>query len=310
MATRPVLGGPDAGAAALPGAAARGEGRGRRSEWRAGLRVLRRNRLALGAIIFLVAIHLVALFAPLIAPADPELIATFRRFRTPSAENWLGTDENGRDVLSRLIYGSRVSLIVGSLSVALSVTLGTLLGAIAGYRGGVLDSLLMRFTDGMLTIPTFFLVLITVAVFGTSVRNIILVIALTSWMVIARVVRGDVLRTVQADYVLAARALGVPPARLLLRHVLPAAVPSIIVSTTLGVANAILTESALSYLGLGVQPPLPTWGNMLSGAQNYLFRRPDLAIYPGVLIFITVLAYNFFGDGLHDAFDPRYRHKG
>ena len=268
------------------------------------------NRIAFASTLFLLGMAAVALFAPLIAPADPELIATFRRFRTPSAENWLGTDENGRDVLSRLIYGARVSLIVGSLSVALSVTLGTLLGAIAGYRGGVLDSLLMRFTDGMLTIPTFFLVLITVAVFGTSVRNIILVIALTSWMVIARVVRGDVLRTVQADYVLAARALGVPPARLLLRHVLPAAVPSIIVSTTLGVANAILTESALSYLGLGVQPPLPTWGNMLSGAQNYLFRRPDLAIYPGVLIFVTVLAYNFFGDGLHDAFDPRYRHRG
>jgi peptide/nickel transport system permease protein len=127
--------------------------------------------------------------------------------------------------------------------------------------------------------------------------------------VIARVVRGDVLRTVNQDYVLAARALGVPPWRLVLRHVLPAAVPSIIVSTTLGVANAILTESALSYLGLGVQPPTSTWGNMLSGAQNYLFRRPELAIYPGVLIFLTVLAYNFFGDGLHDAMDPRYRHK-
>ena len=134
-------------------------------------------------------------------------------------------------------------------------------------------------------------------------------IALTSWMVVARVVRGEVLRASTTDYVLAARAVGVSPARLIWRHVLPSAIPSIIVTATLGVANAILTESALSYLGVGVQPPASTWGNMLSNAQNYLFRRPDLAIYPGVLIFLTVLAYNFFGDGLHDALDPRYRHK-
>ncbi len=282
----------------------------RRSEWRAGLRVLLRNRVALVSVIFLVLIHLVAVAAPLVAPADPDFIQIGKRFQRPNAEFLLGSDENGRDVLTRLIYGSRVSLLVGSLSVLLSVTIGTLAGAVAGYRGGVIDSLIMRFTDGMLTIPTFFLVLIIVTVFGSSLRNIILVIALTSWMVIARVVRGDVLRTVSQDYITAARALGVPPARLVLRHVLPGAVPSIIVSTTLGVANAILTESALSYLGLGVQPPTSTWGNMLSGAQNYLFRRPELAIYPGVLIFLTVLAYNFFGDGLHDAMDPRYRHKG
>ncbi len=281
----------------------------RRSEWRAGLRVLVRNRVALASIVFLALIHIVAIAAPLIAPADPDFIQIGKRFQRPNAEFLLGSDENGRDVLTRLIYGSRVSLLVGSLSVLLSVTIGTVVGAVAGYRGGLVDSLIMRFTDGMLTIPTFFLVLIIVTVFGSSLRNIILVIALTSWMVIARVVRGDVLRTVNQDYILAARALGVPPARLVLRHVLPGAVPSIIVSTTLGVANAILTESALSYLGLGVQSPTSTWGNMLSGAQNYLFRRPELAIYPGLLIFLTVLAYNFFGDGLHDAMDPRYRHR-
>lgn len=281
----------------------------RRSEWRAGLRVLVRNKVALVSILFLVIIHVVALAAPIVAPTDPDFIQIGKRFQRPNAEFLLGSDENGRDVLTRLIYGSRVSLMVGSLSVLLSVTIGTLAGAVAGYRGGIVDSLIMRFTDGMLTIPTFFLVLIIVTVFGSSLRNVILVIALTSWMVIARVVRGDVLRTVSQDYILAARALGVPPARLVLRHVLPGAVPSIIVSTTLGVANAILTESALSYLGLGVQPPTSTWGNMLSGAQNYLFRRPELAVYPGVLIFLTVLAYNFFGDGLHDAMDPRYRHK-
>jgi len=281
-----------------------------RNEWRDGLRVIVRNRVAFAALLFLVGIHLLAIAAPVIAPRDPEQITISKRFQRPGDGYALGTDENGRDVLSRLIYGARISLLVGSLSVIISVVIGTLAGAVAGYRGGVVDSLIMRFTDEMLAIPTFFLVLITVTVFGSSVRNLILVIAFTSWMVIARVVRSEVLRAAQMDYVLAARSLGVPPMRVLLRHLLPSAVPSIIVSTSLGVANAILTESALSYLGVGVQPPTSTWGNMLSNAQNYLFRRPELAIYPGVLIFVTVLAYNFFGDGLHDAFDPRYRHRG
>lgn len=286
------------------------EGRQARSEWRDGLRVIVRNRLALAALLFLIAIHLMALAAPVLAPQDPERIVIRDKLQRPSTQHLLGTDENGRDVLSRLIFGARVSLVVGSLSMILSVVLGTLAGAIAGYQGGFLDSLIMRLTDGMLAIPTFFLTLIFVAVFGTSIRNIILVIALTSWMVVARVVRGEVLRTKQMDFTLAARALGVPSARILFRHIIPCATPSIIVSATLGVANAILTESALSYLGLGVQPPTPTWGNMLGSAQGYLFNRPELAIYPGVLIFVIVLAYNFFGDGLHDAFDPRYRHRG
>lgn len=280
-----------------------------RSEWRAALRVILRSRLALAALVFLIGIQLLALFAPQVAPADPTRITTFRKFELPSGENLLGRDELGRDVLSRLIYGSRISLVVGSLSVVISVVIGILVGGVAGYRGGIVDSLLMRFTDGMLTIPTFFLALITVTVFGSSIQNVILAIALTSWMVIARVVRGEVLRAQGFDFVLAARSVGASPARVFARHILPTALPSIIVSTTLGVANAILTESALSYLGVGVQPPASTWGNMLSGAQNYLFNRPDLAVYPGVLIFLTVLAYNFFGDGLHDALDPRYRHK-
>ena len=280
-----------------------------RSEWRAALRVVVRHRLALAGLLFLVAIHLVAVFAPALAPADPETITLVRKFERPSGAHLLGTDELGRDVLSRLIFGAQVSLLVGTLSGLISVLVGTLAGAVAGFRGGFVDSLIMRLTDGMLTIPTFFLVLITVAVFGSSLRDIILVIALTSWMVVARVVRSEVLRAKGMDYVTAARTLGVAPARLLFRHVLPSAMPSIIVSTTLGVANAILTESALSYLGLGVQPPTPTWGNMLGNAQSYIFNRPELAVYPGILIFLTVLAYNFFGDGLHDALDPRYRHR-
>ncbi|MDQ6602565.1 MAG: ABC transporter permease, partial [Chloroflexota bacterium] len=191
-----------------------------RNEWRDGLRVIVRNRVAFAALLFLVGIHLLAIAAPLIAPRDPEQITISKRFQRPGDGYALGTDENGRDVLSRLIYGARISLLVGSLSVVISVVIGTLAGAVAGYRGGVVDSLIMRFTDGMLAIPTFFLVLITVTVFGSSVRNLILVIAFTSWMVIARVVRSEVLRAAQMDYVLAARSLGVPPMRVLLRHLL------------------------------------------------------------------------------------------
>ncbi len=281
-----------------------------RSEWRAALRVIAHNRLALAAVLFLAAIHLIALAAPALAPANPEAISLVDKFARPGGAHLLGADELGRDVLTRLIYGARASLLVGTLSGLISVLVGTLAGAIAGFRGGFVESLIMRLTDGMLAIPTFFLVLITVSVFGSSLRDIILVIAFTSWMVVARVVRSEVLRAKQMDYVTAARTTGVAPVRLLFRHILPSAMPSIIVSTTLGVANAILTESALSYLGLGVQPPTPTWGNMLGNAQSYIFNRPELAVYPGVLIFLTVLAYNFFGDGLHDALDPRYRHRG
>jgi len=268
-------------AAAVATVPIRIEGRQVRSEWRDGLRVIVRNRLALAALLFLVAIHLMALAAPLLAPQDPEKIVIRDKLQRPSIHHLLGTDENGRDVLSRLIYGARVSLIVGSLSMILSVVLGTLAGAVAGYQGGILDSVIMRLTDGMLAIPTFFLTLIFVAVFGTSIRNIILVIALTSWMVVARVVRGEVLRTKQMDFTLAARALGVPSARILFRHIIPCATPSIIVSATLGVANAILTESALSYLGLGVQPPTPTWGNMLGSAQGLSLQPAGTGDLPG-----------------------------
>jgi peptide/nickel transport system permease protein len=281
--------------------------RPRRSWWALAQRRFLRNRVAVLAALYLVAMSLVALLAPVIAPYDPnegDILAIHTR---PSRAHLLGTDENGRDVLSRLIYGARISMGVGLIAMVISIAIGSLIGAVSGYVGRLVDSVLMRVTDGMMAIPYFFLVLIVVAVFGSSFRNIVLVIGVTSWMVVARIVRSEVLRTRELDFVLAARALGASSTRILLRHILPHAVPSIIVAATVGVANAILLESALSYLGLGIQPPQASWGNMLSNAQAYLWANPLLPLYPGLLILLTVLAYNFLGDALRDALDPQYR---
>jgi peptide/nickel transport system permease protein len=265
----------------------------------------RRNRLAVASLAFLLLIHLVALTANRLAPHDPATLDLLNQFADPSRTHPLGTDESGRDVLSRLIVGSQVSLSVGTLAMLVSISVGSLVGALAGFYGRFTDGALMRFTDGMLTIPTFFLALLVLAVFGSGMTNVILVIGLTGWMVVSRVIRAEVLRTLPQEFVLAARALGVSDMRLLARHVVPQAFASVIVAATLGVAYAILTESALSYLGLGVQPPTPTWGNMLSGAQQYVWTKPHLAVYPGLLIMLCVLGYNIVGDALRDALDPR-----
>lgn len=281
--------------------------RPRRSWWALARRRFLRNRVAILAALYLVAMYLVALLAPVVAPYDPNEGDILYIHARPSREHLLGTDENGRDVLSRLIYGARISMSVGLIAMVISIAIGSLIGGVSGYAGRVVDGVLMRVTDGMMAIPYFFLVLIVVAVFGSSFRNIVLVIGVTSWMVVARIVRSEVLRTRELDFVLAARALGASSTRILLRHILPHAVPSIIVAATLGVANAILLESALSYLGLGIQPPQASWGNMLSNSQAYLWENPLLPLYPGLLILLTVLAYNFLGDALRDALDPQYR---
>jgi peptide/nickel transport system permease protein len=281
--------------------------RPRRSWWALARRRFLRNRVAILAALYLAVMYLVAALAPVIAPYDPNEGDILYIHTRPSREHLLGTDENGRDVLSRLIHGARISMSVGLIAMVISIAIGSLIGGISGYAGRVVDSVLMRVTDGMMAIPYFFLVLIVVAVFGSSFRNIVLVIGVTSWMVVARIVRSEVLRTRELDFVLAARALGASSARILFRHILPHAVPSIIVAATLGVANAILLESALSYLGLGIQPPQASWGNMLSNSQAYLWENPLLPLYPGLLILLTVLAYNFLGDALRDALDPQYR---
>ena len=266
-----------------------------------------RNRLALWGLWVVTGVVLAAVLAPALAPADPTKTDFGALLQPPSRAHLLGTDDLGRDILSRVIYGARTSLLAGVIAVGLAVAVGVPLGLLSGYFRGRLDNVLMRVTDGMMAIPYFFLVLIVVAVFGSSFRNIVLVIGVTSWMVVARIVRSEVLRTRELDFVLAARALGASSTRILLRHILPHAVPSIIVAATLGVANAILLESALSYLGLGIQPPQASWGNMLSNSQAYLWENPLLPLYPGLLILLTVLAYNFLGDALRDALDPQYR---
>lgn len=272
---------------------------------RRALRRFLRNRLAVAGLLYLVLASLAVALAPLLTAHPPDRIELGARLTPPSATHPLGTDESGRDVFSRLLYGGRITLAVGLTSMAVAMVVGTLLGAVAGFAGGATDALIMRFTDGMLSIPLFFLLLTVLAVFGPQIPILVLAIGLVSWMPTARVVRSEVIRTVNLEFVLAARALGVPERRVLVGHVLPQAVPSMVVASSLNVAQVILTESSLSYLGLGVQPPTPSWGNMLSGAQNFIWSAPTLALWPGLLILLTVLSFNAVGDGLRDALDPR-----
>ena len=265
------------------------------------------TRLGYAALAVLVVTALLAVFGPLLWDIAPDATNPARNLAGPSAAHPLGTDELGRDVLSRLLHGSRVTLLVGVSAMLAALSIGVIVGSVAGFKGGWLDSLLMRFTDGMLAVPAFFFILVVITVLGTGIATLVMVIGALSWMPVARVVYGETLRWKTAEFVVAAVSLGVPGPRLLARQILPQAVPSLVVSATLGVDLAILTESALSYLGLGVQPPLPSWGNMLQRAQQYVFTAPALALYPGLAITAVVLAFNFLGDGLRDALDPRRR---
>ena len=272
---------------------------------RAGLlRRFSRNPFAVAALGYLLVVILAAGLAPAIVAHDPNRIVMGATLLPPSAGHWLGTDESGRDEFTRLLYGARISLSIGVVAMLLSVILGTALGAVAAVFGGVSDALTMRLTDAMLSIPIFFFLLTVLAVFGSAVPTIIVAIGLSSWMTAARVVRAEVLRTVNLEYVMAARALGAGGWRIVLLHLLPTAVPSMMVASTIGVGQAILTESALSYLGVGVQPPIASWGNMLSNAQNYFFPAPLLAIWPGMMILLTVLSFNFIGDSARDTLSP------
>ena len=265
------------------------------------------TRVGFAALVTLAAIAVVAVIGPLFWTIPPEATNPAQSLAGSSAAHPLGTDELGRDVLSRLMHGSRVTLLVGVAAMLAALLIGVVVGAIAGFKGGWADAFLMRFTDGMLAVPAFFFILVVITVLGTSIATLILVIGALSWMPVARVVYGETLRWKTAEFVVAAMSLGVPAPRLLVRHILPQAIPSLVVSATLGVAAAILTESALSYLGLGVQAPFPSWGNMLQRAQIYVFTAPVLALYPGLAITVVVLAFNFLGDGLRDALDPRRR---
>lgn len=281
-------------------------------------RSLRRDYSAMFGLALIVLITLAALFAPLLAPHDPT--EQFRDGLTLDGQpmpstlltegNWrfpLGTDANGRDLLSRILYGARVSLLVGVLANALAVALGTLIGSVAGYFGNPLETLLMRFTDIMMAFPTLLLAMTLVAILKPSLWIIILVIGLVYWTWIARVAYGQVLTLRQRDFVVAARAIGSKRRYTLLRHILPQLVPTIIVWGTLGIATNVMLEASLSYLGIGVQPPTPSWGGMIQQAQSFYRTAPWMVIFPGLAIMITVFAFNLLGDGLRDVLDPSQR---
>ncbi len=260
-----------------------------------------------GMVVILMLIAAAAL-ARWIAPYTFDEIDLLNRFGAPfQAKHLLGTDDLGHDVLTRLLYAGRISLTVGFAAALSSVALGTLVGVVAGFFGGWADNTLMRLTDIVLTLPVFGLLLVLGRYFGGALVSIIIIIGLFGWTVTSRLVRGEILRLKTQDFAEAARAVGANETRIIFRHLLPNAMAPIIVAATLDVGGAILTEAALSYFGVGIQPPTPSWGNMLQNAQSYLWTSPWLAFWPGLMIFFTVLCFNFFGDGLRDALDPRLK---
>jgi peptide/nickel transport system permease protein len=263
--------------------------------------------MAMTGLALVLGLFVVSVGAPWLAPYDPLSIDLKEVLMPPSSDHYLGTDTLGRDVLSRIIYGSRVSLKVGFVAVGLATLIGLFIGALAGYYGGWVDSVLMRLVDLMLCFPAFFLILAVIAVLEPSIWNIMAVIGLTSWMGVARLVRAEFLSLREREFVTAARALGAGDARLILRHMLPNALAPVMVSATLGVAGAILTESALSFLGLGVQPPTPSWGNILTAGKDNIEIAWWLSVFPGLAILVTVMSYNLLGEGIREAIDPRLK---
>lgn len=287
-------------ASTSPAVVERGESPGRRA-----LRRFLRHRLAVFGLIVVAVFVLVALLAPWVAPYDPIETSWSRIRRPPSELHWFGTDENGRDVLSRVIWGARASLMAGVISVLGAVLIGVPIGLLAGLSGGWVDALISRVADAMLSVPFLILAIALAAFLGPALENAMLAIAITASPVFVRLARGMALDAVSTDWVEAAKALGNPPWRTALVHVLPNIVPPLLVQGTLAIAEAIIAEASLSFLGLGQQPPAPSWGSMLNSAQRFLDNAPWLAIAPGAAIFLVVLAFNLVGDGLRDALDPR-----
>lgn len=273
--------------------------------WRRALRILARRRMAIGGLAVVLLFIALALLAPLISPYDPLATnwATVRK--PPSALHWFGTDEIGRDVLSRVIWGTRASLSAGLVSVSLALAAGVPIGLVSGYLGGFVDGTLMRMIDAMLAIPFLILAIALAAFLGPSLANAMIAIGVSQTPIFARLTRGQVLAVKHEDYVEAARAVGNPEYRIVLRHILPNIVPPLLVQATLAAAVAIIAEAALSFLGLGEQPPDPSWGSMLNTAKNFMSQAPWMALWPGLAIFLLVLSLNLFGDGLRDALDPR-----
>jgi len=245
-----------------------------------------------------------ALFGPIVAPFDPSTQQLALRLEGPTGLHWFGLDELGRDIFTRVLYGARISLLVGIVVVGVSATAGIALGAVAGYFGGRVDEVISRIIDVLLAFPGLLLAIALVAVLGPSLTNVVMALTLIGWVGYARLVRGQVLRARELEFVQAARALGATTPRILLRHIIPTTLPAVTVQATLGMGGAILNEASLSFLGLGVQPPTPSWGTMLNYGRGHLLDAPHLTIFPGVAIAILVLGFNFLGDGLRDALDP------
>ena len=278
-----------------------------RGEMRQFWRTFSRNQLAICGSVVVAALVVLAVLAPLLAPWDPSRLDTKRILAPPSNSHWLGTDQLGRDVLSRVLYGSRVSLAVGFVSVGIAMLIGVLLGSAAGYHGGLVDTVIMRLVDLMLVFPRFFLLLAVLALLRPSIWTIMTVIGLTGWMGVARLVRAEFLTLREREFVIWSESIGAGTLRVVFRHILPNALAPVLVAMTLGIPAAILTESGLSFLGLGVQPPYATWGNILNDGKDVLEVAWWMTLYPGLAILITVLSYNLMGEGIRDALDPRLR---
>ena len=264
-----------------------------------------RNKLALAGGIIVAFLLFVAILAPLVSPYDPNDIDRKHILEPPGIQHPLGTDDLGRDVLSRMIWGSQISLSVGFVAVGISVIMGMMFGSLSGYYGGWMDRIIMRFIDIMLSVPTFFLILAVIAFIGSNIWNIMIIIGITSWMGVARLVRAEFLSLKEREYVLAARAVGASNMRIIFRHIMVNSLAPVLVSAVLGIAGAVLVESSLSFLGIGVQPPTPSWGNILTLGKDNMETAWWLSVFPGLAILITVLGYNLLGEGVRDALDPR-----
>ncbi len=277
-----------------------------RGQWALARERFLRHRLAIASVLVLALLVLVSAAAPVLTPYHPERTQLAAIFEPPSLEHPFGTDSLGRDMVTRILFGGRISLSIGVLAMTVAVLLGTLVGGVAGYYGGFLDSILMRFVDMMYSFPRLFVLILFAVLFGGSFLTIVLILGAFSWLTVSRLVRASFLSLKPRGFVEAARGLGVRDRDLILRHILPNALAPIIVAATLGIANAIIAESTLSFLGLGIQPPTPSWGWLLKDAQPDLAVAPWTAVFPGLAIFLAVVSINFVGDGLRDALDPQH----
>ena len=279
---------------------------GHAGHWRLARDRFLAHRLAVASVVVLLLLVALVLVGPILSPYDPEHTNLNLRYLPPSPAHVMGTDSLGRDLLTRIMFGGRVSLTIGVLAMTVAISLGVLIGGLAGFYGGVSDALLMRFVDMMLSFPRLFLLILFSVFFGGHFLTVVLLLGALSWMGVSRLIRASFLSLRERQFVEAARALGVPGWLVMLRHLLPNALAPIIVAATLGIATAIIAESTLSFLGLGIQPPTPSWGNMLKDAQTDMTTAPWTAVFPGLAIFVTVVAINFIGDGLRDALDPQH----